>query len=566
MGDLLVRGGRVIDGTGAPAARADVRVRGGVIVEVGPSLSSDGERALDADGAFVTPGFIDIHTHYDGSIWWDTSVDPMPLHGVTTVVTGNCAISLAPLNREDQAALADMFCYIEDLPVGPVSSAVPWTWRTWAEYRGAFNAMGASCNVAPLVGHSNLRMAVLGEESFERAASDEERARLVDLTRECLEAGAFGVSLSFVDLDSKGRRVPSRLGSPDELRDLADVLASTGYGLVQYVPRFMRTDGYVKDIDRVAAACGDLGVAHTYAPLLTGRRSRDTTAAVLDRTRDVRGAGGVVWPQVSPRSGFDTRVLFDASTVPYAGMPAWAEMAAAPGAEKAAMLADPAWRERARRDWESDVFTLFPKHALETFVVSEVANPDLRQFEGQPFRSVMDARPGHPADVLAQWVLETEAEPNLVRPGSADEDPEHMAALLADDGTLVGASDAGAHVLLFCGAGDTTLLLTRHVRSRGDLSVESAVHKLTGQAASVFGIRDRGVVAPGYAGDLTVFDLDELSYEREVIVGDMPGGAKRFTRPSGGFRATVVAGTVTQEGGRAADERPGRMLHAGSAA
>jgi len=561
MADLLVRGGLVIDGTGAPAAPADVRVRDGVIVEVGVSLDRRGEAEFDADGAYVTPGLIDIHTHFDGSIWWDPSVDPMPLHGVTTVVTGNCAISLAPVSPDDQAALADMFCYIEDLPVGPVSSAVPWTWRTWPEYRAAFNAVGASCNVAPLVGHSNLRLAVLGEESFERAASDEERAQLVAMTLECIEAGAFGVSLSFVDLDSKGRRVPSRLASPDELRDIADALASTGRGLMQYVPRFMRTDGYLKDIDRVSAICGPAGVTHTYAPLLTGRRSHETTDAVMAHTREVRAAGGRVWPQVSPRSGFDTRVVFDGSTAPYAGMPAWAAMAAATGQEKAAMLADEAWRERARQDWESTAFTLFPKHALETFVVSEVHNPKLRDFEGQPFRAVMEARPDHPADVLAQWVLETEAEANLVRPGSADEDPDYMAALLADEGTLVGASDAGAHVLLFCGAGDTTLLLTRHVRSRGDLSLEAAVHKLTGQAASAFGIRDRGIVAPGYVGDLTVFDLDELVYEREALVGDMPGGAKRFTRPAGGFRATIVGGTVTQENGRATEAHPGRMLH-----
>jgi N-acyl-D-amino-acid deacylase len=564
MADLLVRGGRVVDGTGAPSARADVRVHDGIIVEVGASLDNQGEVQFDADGAYVTPGFIDIHTHYDGSIWWDPSVDPMPLHGVTTVVTGNCAISLAPLNPEDQAAVADMFCYIEDLPIGPVSSEVPWTWRTWAEYRSSFNAVGASCNVAPLVGHSNLRMAVLGEESFERAASEDERAQLVAMTLDCLRAGAFGVSVSFVDLDSKGRRVPSRLASPAELRDIADAIASAGSGLVQYVPRFMRTDGYMKDINRVSSACGEAGVTHTYAPLLTGRRSRPTTDAVLAHTREVRAAGGRVWPQVSPRSGFDTRVVFDGSIAPYAGMPAWAAMAAATGADKPRMLADPVWRERAREDWASAVFTLFPKHALETFVVSEVRNPKLRQFEGQPFGAVMQARPGHPSDVLAQWVLETDAEPNLIRPGSADEDPEHMAALLADEGTLVGASDAGAHVLLFCGAGDTTLLLTRHVRSRGDLSLEAAVHKLTGQAASAFGIRDRGVVAPGFAGDLAVFDLDELVYERDTLVGDLPGGAKRFTRPAGGFRATIVSGTVTQQDGRATEAHPGRMLHSAS--
>ena len=556
----------MIDGTGAGAVPADVRIRDGIIVEVGTGLEQQGEAVFEADGASVAPGFIDIHTHYDGSIWWDPSVDPVPLHGVTTIVTGNCAISLAPLNAEDQGALVDMFCYIEDLPVAPVSEAVPWSWRTWPEYRTAFNAVGASCNVAPLVGHTNLRMAVLGEESFERAATDDERQRLMALTTDCLRAGAFGVSLTFVDLDSRGRRVPSRIASPDELSDLAEAIAATGRGLLQYVPRFMKTDGYLKDIDRVARASGTTGVAHTYAPLLAGRRSRQMTDAVMAHTRELVAAGGRIWPQVSPRSGFDTRVVFDGSTLAFAGMPAWAEMAKAEGAAKAAMLADPDWRARARADWDNTAFTLFPKHSLEKLVVSEVHNPSLRRFEGRPFSEVIEARPGHPADVLAQWVLETEAEPCLVQPGSADEDPEHLGALLADPATLVGASDAGAHVLLFCGAGDTTLLLTRHVRERHDLSLEAAVHKLTGQAAAAFGIGDRGVIAPGYAGDLTIFDLDELRYERETLVPDMPGGANRFTRPAGGYRATIVAGTVTQESGKATDAHPGRMLHSAARA
>ena len=196
----------MVDGTGSPATEADVRIRDGIVAEVGPRLPDEGEPVLDADGACVTPGFIDIHTHFDGSVWWDPDVDPMPLHGVTSVVTGNCAISLAPLNTEDRSALVDMFCYIEDLPVAAVSGAVPWSWTTWAGYRDAFNANGAACNVAPLVGHNNLRMAVLGQESFERPATEEERAQLVELVVECIEAGAFGVSLSFVDLDSKRRR------------------------------------------------------------------------------------------------------------------------------------------------------------------------------------------------------------------------------------------------------------------------------------------------------------------------------------------------------------------------
>jgi N-acyl-D-amino-acid deacylase len=564
MGDLLVRGGSVVDGTGAPAFAGDVRVRDGVIVEVGPGLRPDGETQLDAGGAVVAPGFIDVHTHYDGSIWWDNTLDPSPQHGVTTVLTGNCALSLAPVEPEHREALVDMFCFIEDIPVQAVLDAVPWNWRTWGEHRDAMNTMGASCNVAPLVGHNNIRLAVLGEESFERAATPEERLRLLDLTVECLRAGAYGVSLSFVDSDSRGRRVPSRLASAEEYADLASAIAHAGHGVLQYVPRFMKTDGYIKDIDRVDAACRANGVAHTYAPLLVGKRDRAKADAVLEHTRALRAAGAAVWPQVSPRSGFDNRIVLDGSSLQVAAMPAWVAMTMAQGEEKAAMLRDPAWREEARRDWESPAFVLFPRAALGKLLIGEVHQPELKRYEGKLFAEVMADRPGHPADVLADWILDCGLDPNLVVPSTADEDRDFLGSLLAADDVLLGASDAGAHLLLFCGAGDTTLFLTRYVRDRGDLSLEAGIHKLTGLAASSMGMHDRGRLAPGLAGDLVVFDPAELRYEPEAMVRDERAAVKRFSRPAGGYRATVVAGVPTQLDGVLTEHRPGRMLDAGN--
>ncbi|MDH4365831.1 MAG: amidohydrolase family protein [Acidimicrobiia bacterium] len=566
MGELLVRGGTVVDGTGAPARRADVRVRNGVIAEVGPNLAPDGEPELDASGALVAPGFIDVHTHYDGSMWWDRTLDPSPQHGVTTVVTGNCAISFAPVAASVKASLVDMFCFIEDIPVDTVLAAVPFTWRSWGEQRDAFNAAGASCNVAGLVGHSNLRMAVLGEESFERAATEAERARISELTAACLAEGAYGISLSFVDSDSRGRRVPGRQASPEELDDLAAALAAAGRGILQYVPRFMRTEGYIRDIERVAGFATPAGVTQTYAPLVVGRRDREKADAVLARTRELRAAGHPVWPQISPRSGFDAPVVFDGSSLSFAAMPAWVEMCKASGPAKAALLADPAWRKRARTEWDSPTFVLFPRKALARILIGEVAQPELKQFEGQRFSAVLEARPGHPADVLAQWILDCRLDPNLVIPAGHDEDRGYLATLFSAQDTLVGASDAGAHVRLFCGAGDTTLFLTRFARERTDLTIEQAVHKLTGLAARAMGLGDRGVVAPGLAGDLVVFDPAELHYEPERLVADLPEGNRRFTRPSGGYRATVVGGEVTQHDGVLTDARPGRMLHAGQPA
>jgi N-acyl-D-amino-acid deacylase len=560
MGDLLVRGGTIVDGTGGPTYRGDVRVRDGLIAEIGPDLRPDGEPTVDASGALVTPGFIDIHTHYDGSVWWDNSLDPAPQHGVTTVVTGNCGISLAPVDVAGREAVVDMFCFVEDVPVPAVLGAVPWAWGSWSEHRQAFDTMGASCNVAALVGHNNLRLAVLGEEAFERAATDDERQRLVDLTIDCLRAGAFGVSLSFVDSDSKGRRVPGRLASPQELDDLASALSHVGRGVLQYVPRFMRTDGYLKDIAKIDAICASGGITHTFAPLVVGRRDRETADAVLAHTRALRAAGGRVWPQVSPRSGFDTPMVFDGSSLSFAAMPSWAAMSMARGSDKAAMLRDPAWRDEARRQWDSPAFVLFPRRALGKLLIGEVHQPALAHYEGRLFADVLADRPGHPADVLADWILDCDLEPNLVMPGTADEDRDYLGTVLAADDVLLGGSDAGAHLLLFCGAGDTTLFLTRFVRDRGDLDISAAVHKLTGKAADAIGIRDRGTIAPGQGGDLAVFDLDELHYDGEHLVADTPGGYKRFTRPAGGYRATIVAGEPTQVAGERTESRPGRML------
>jgi N-acyl-D-aspartate/D-glutamate deacylase len=470
---------------------------------------------------------------------------------------------MAPLSPGNERALVDMFCFIEDVPVPAILDAVPLTWQSWGEQRDAFNAKGASCNITPLVGHNNIRLAVMGEESFERGATDEERKRIYDLTVDCLRAGAYGISLSFVDSDSKNRRVPSRLASTEEYRELAAAIKEVGYGLLQYVPRFMKAESYIKDIDRVNEMCREFGVTHTYAPLVAGRRARPMAEEVLAHTRAVRAAGGNVWAQVSPRSGFDNRMVFDGSSLSFGAMPSWAAMCMARGAEKAAMLADPAWREKGRQEWDSPAFVLFPRKAVGKLLIGEVAQPNIKQYESKLFETVLNDRGGHPSDVLAQWILDCDLEPNLVVPGSADEDRDFLGSLLAADDVLLGASDAGAHLLLFCGAGDTTLFLQRHVRERNDLTIEQGVRKLTGLNAAAMGITDRGVIAPGMAGDLAIFSLDELHYDTEKLVPDVPGGYKRFTRPEGGYRATVVGGTITQQGGVLTEARPGRMLHAG---
>jgi N-acyl-D-amino-acid deacylase len=566
MGDLLIRGGTVVDGTGAPARAADVRIRNGVVTEIAPALAPDGETVVDAGGAYVAPGFIDCHTHYDPSVWWDPLVDPMPQHGVTTVVTGNGSLSLTPVRAPDRVAASDVFGFIEDIPVDAFTSGIPWTWESYGEWRDALRGHGTAVNVAALIGHSNLRVYVMGDDAWTRAATPEECVRLAEVLSESLAAGALGMSTSFVDQDRHGKAVPSRAADDDELRALIEVLgAAPGHARVlEFLPWIKELDRQLVDIDRVARWCGDAGVSCTWNQLAENSRDPSRAERILEQAHALHADGCRVYGQVSPRP-FDLHVSFD-QTPAFVAVPAWGKFIALPTAdEKRARLADSEWRAAARADWDrvGDGFTIFPVSRLERVRLTSVREGE-EQFLDGSFADVVAARGGHPSDVLADWVLEHDLAPGMVAEALSNNNAEKVSALITDDTTVVGASDAGAHLQMMCGAGDSTLLLTEHVRDRGDLSVEEGVHQMTGRIAEVFGIRDRGVLAPGRPGDVTVFALDELDYRPDRTVHDLPGGAPRLTRPPGGFRVTAVEGVVTQEDGIATGARPGGPLDANS--
>jgi N-acyl-D-amino-acid deacylase len=561
-GDLLIRGGTVVDGTGAPARAADVRIRDGAITEVAARLTPDGETVVDASGAYVAPGFIDCHTHYDPSLWWDPLVDPMPQHGVTTVVTGNCSLSLTPVRAPDRLGASDVFGFIEDIPADAFTTGIPWTWESYTEWRDALRAHGTAVNVAALIGHSNLRVYVMGDDAWTRAATPDERAQLATVLAESLAAGAFGMSTSFVDQDRHGHAVPSRAADDDELQTLIEVLgAAPGHPRVlEFLPWIKEIDRQLVDIDRVARWCGAAGVSCTWNQLAENSRDPSRAERILEQAHALHADGCRVYGQVSPRP-FDLHVSFD-QTPAFVAIPAWGRFIARPTPdEKRAMLADREWRAAARADWDrvGSGFTIFPVSRLDRVRLTSVRAGE-EQFLDRSFADVVAARGGHPSDVLADWVLEHDLAPGMVAEALSNNDAEKVGALIADATTVVGASDAGAHLQMMCGAGDSTLLLTEHVRDRGDLTVEQGVHQMTGRIAEVFGIRDRGVLAPGRAGDVVVFSLDELDYRGDRTVHDLPGGAPRLTRPPGGFRATAVEGVVTQEGGVATGARPGGPL------
>jgi N-acyl-D-aspartate/D-glutamate deacylase len=556
---LLIRGGDVVDGTGAPAFRADVRVHDGRIVEVGRDLRPDGEPEIDASGAVVTPGFIDTHAHTDPQMFWDASLDPEPLHGVTTMLVGNCSLSLFPVDERTRGDVSDLFAYIEDVPRHLFDDSVPWTWSDYAGYRDAVDESGVGTNLAALMGHSPLRLAIMGADAWTRAANAEEIAAMATVLTEAMQQGAWGLSTSFLDVDMHGRPVPSREAATDEFDALFDAIAASGRGLVEMVPGLLQPEPEAKLAD-LTRRCGLRGIPLTWTGFVYS--SAETTQRWLDLADDLAADGARMYPQLSPRT-VDFRLNWDSSMM-FMSMPdGWHRVIAARGDEKRRLLLDDEWRAVAREEWDRTPGALFPHRAPEKARFVEVVGDENQDWLGRTLADLVAARGGHPSDVLADFVVANDCRPGLVAVGVANADIDGVARTLCDPAVLISSSDAGAHAQMLCASGDSTLLFTRHVIERGDLTVEQAVHELTGRQAEVFGFTGRGMVAPGAVADLAVFALDELHYDDDVFVNDLPGGGARLRRGEGGYRATIVDGTPVQMGGTMTGALPGRMLHSG---
>ncbi|SNQ46815.1 Amidohydrolase 3 [Frankia canadensis] len=564
MGSVLIRGGTVVDGTGAEGRRADVRARDGVIVEVGPGLAPAGgdERVLDAGGAVVTPGFIDNHTHVDPALWWDPSCDPLPQHGVTTVLMGNCSLSLAPVRAKDRAEVTSLFCYIEDLPEAAFDASIPWSWESWPEYRRSAAGRGYGVNTAGFVGHTPLRLFVMGAQAWERAATPAERAEMARVLDASLAAGALGLSSSMgFDEDRDKRPVPSRLADDAEYEALFDVLAAHRR-TVQFIPA--QTGGWAMraDVERMGRLCSPRDLTHTWIGIFHDSDHPHSATRNLDFALDLQKQGIHTLPQISPRT-LDIRVNWQGGMSWYALVEGWHRAVQASPAEKRALLADPAWRDTAREEWDRVPRTMIPHRFPERMRFVEVGRPELARWVGATLADLVAERGGHPSDVLADFLLDNDIEVGLVGIGVANSDPDGVAETLTHPAALLGNSDAGAHLQMMCATGDSTLLLTRHVRDRDDLTLPAAVHALTGRQADAFGLTGRGRVAAGAHGDLTVFALDELRWDSDVFVDDLPAGGARLRRPEGGYRYTVVAGEVVQEAGTLTGARPGGFIDGG---
>jgi N-acyl-D-amino-acid deacylase len=555
MSDLLIKGGSLIDGTGAPPRHADVRIRAGVITEVAQDLTAQGETLLDASNAIVSPGFIDSHTHLDATVFWDALCDPMPQHGVTTVAVGNCSLGFAPVRPEDRELQADVFSYIEDVPLKVLTDSVPWNWESFEGYIQVLEQRKLGVNLAVLVGHSQLRSYVMGEAAWHREANATEIAAIAQQLRRALAAGAFGLSFSLFDKDRSGRWVPSHYVNDAEMEAVFTELAVTG-GIFQFIPSTATMETIIEGLEWVGSYLVRFGITGLYNLVMDRAHDPSYSGKLLRCLEGLHAKGAKMYGMVTPRP-FENFVGFE-QTICFMAIPAWNDFVQADAPRKRFLLTDQSWRARARADFEKSRSVLFPVWRLDLIRIT-AAKSELSAWIGRTLKDLVESKGGHASDVLADWVLENDLDANFVcTVGNIDQNC--IASLIRSPYTFISASDAGAHLQMFSGAGDSTLLLTRYVRERKDFPLQEAIHFLTGRQADLLGIRDRGRVLPGLAADLAIFNLDELYYGPEITVHDLPGNRPRFSRAPGGYRYTIVNGDIVQVAGTATGALPARLL------
>lgn len=539
--DLVIRNAYIYDGSGMPGYRGEIGIRGGRIVRVG-RVPQRGMREIDADGFAAAPGFIDPHTHYDAQLCWDGQARPSLEHGVTTVVTGNCSLTLAPLREQQRDRLCRMFRQIEDLPMAAFEDGIDWTWETFEDYLRALEP-GLSINVAPLVGHSAIRMWVMGEEAFEREATETEIVEMQRMLAECLEAGASGLSTSYVDVDDSWKPVPSRFAGHEEIRALARTLGEVGHGVLQIVPEFYDTSLMLSRVDMLAELSLEFGIPTTLSPLFESAQTPELVGAVLARVREWSELGARVWPQVQTRP-IDINFTLRERNFMLLAMPTWFEVLNLPTKEeKIARYRDPATRERLIAEVAPAGASYLGNRVADAFVRG-VALERNKPLLGRTLREIAEERGTTPAEAMIDLALEEDLETEFKNGGLMHTDPEIVGEMLANDYVLIGASDAGAHVQAFATNGDTGYLFSKFVRETGALTMPTAIRKITHDTASAWGLRDRGLLHPGYGADVVLFDPERIARDEEIGVRDLPGDGYRYIRKALGVEAVIVNGEV----------------------
>ncbi len=560
MFDLIIRNGTVVDGTGTPGRRADVGIKDGHIAAIG-DFDDNATRTIDADGKVVAPGFVDIHTHYDAQAFWDTTLSPSPLHGVTTVIGGNCGFTIAPLGPEHADYLLHMLARVEGMPVGALQEGVPWNWRSFGEYLGKIDGTLAP-NAGFLVGHSTIRRVVMGERATKGEATADDLSAMQQLLDASLAAGGMGFSSSWARThnDAAGDMVPSRYASEDEILALCRVVREHPGTTLEFIPCVGLFEDFAPDLLTRMSLAANRPI--NWNVLFVGKGSEATTehnlaASDYATERGARVLALTVPFTPSPRICFDSGFLLDT-------IPGWEKPMALPHDEKKAMLASVDSRKMLA-EAALQPTTGFKVSNWGIYVISETFTPENKKWEGKQVSEIATARGVDEFDALCDIVVADDLMTGFGFPSRPDDDETWEARMKVwrDSRTIIGASDAGAHLDFLATFNYSTVLLGQPVRARKLMPIEEAINLLTDVPARLYGLKERGRLAAGWHADVVVIDPETVGAQPVRMRFDLPTGAPRLYGGADGIDHVIVNGTEIVDHGEFTEARPGTLLRSG---
>ncbi|MGI9123402.1 MAG: N-acyl-D-amino-acid deacylase family protein [Mycobacterium sp.] len=561
--DLVIRNGTVVDGLGGEPFRADVAISDGLIVAVG-SVDGPGTREIDATGLLVTPGFVDLHTHYDGQAIWSQRMSPSSSHGVTTALMGNCGVGFAPCREQDHEVLVDVMAGVEDIPGVVMTDGLPWDWETFPEYLDALDSRQRDIDVAAYLPHSPLRVYVMGQRGADREpATPEDLALMRKLAAEAIEVGALGVSSSRFAFHKtgSGAPIPTYDAAYEEISAIVAGVADGGGGLLQFIPD-IPAGGYERVLQQVFEAATDAGLPVTFT-LTTGNSGDPIWPGAVDLIDKFNAAGADITAQVFARP-IGLVMGLELTANPFVLYPSYQEIADLPLEQRVAEMRKPEVRERilADKPGVGHPFMYFAQSWEWMFPLTEPANYEPSRSESILTRAA--ARGVTPLEEAYDRLLDEDGHAMMLVALANFENNslDTVGELIRRDDVVLGLGDGGAHYGMICDASYPTFVLAHWARDRasGRLSVAEAVRQMTSVPARIAGLADRGRIAVGYKADLNVIDHDGLTLHKPVIVHDLPAGGRRLDQTADGYVATIVSGEVISENGVPTAARPGRLI------
>ncbi|HEY2482440.1 MAG TPA: amidohydrolase family protein [Caulobacteraceae bacterium] len=564
--DLVIRGGEVFDGSGGPSVQADVAVEGGRIAAVG-KVAGQGAEEIDARGQIVTPGFVDVHTHYDGQATWDARMQPSSWHGVTTVVMGNCGVGFAPCRPEDHDRLVKLMEGVEDIPFPVLSEGLPWNWESYPDYLDALGERAFDIDIGSQLPHAAVRVFVIGERGARREpATAADIAAMAAIAKRAAEDGALGFTTSRTlnHRTSEGAPTPTLTAGEDELAGIALGLKAAGAGVLQVVSDFTDPEIEFAMLRRLVERSGrPLSFTLVQSPI-----DPDAYKTLLARLEDAVAAGLPMTAQVAARA-VGVLLGLELTVNPFSQFPTWREIASLSFADKVARLTDPAFRARLLADHPHDGARRMPTNWGRMHLLSE--QPDYEPTAETTVEARAHALGIAPEQVALDHMLTRGGRGMLYVPflNYAEGSLDAAHAMIVHPSSVPGLSDGGAHVGMICDGSFPTTMLTHWTRDRTrgpKLPLSQVIRMQTRDTARILGLHDRGLIAPGYRADLNVIDYDALTLHAPAVAYDLPSGGRRLIQKASGYRATLVAGEVTYRDGEPTGSLPGRLVRGAKSA